>query len=142
MTDEFGQLPLSTTYLEENFNWDNLKNVDSGIDASKAAVPGIGDVYIATDTHKIYMCRTAGTWEELSFGNESPADFLIYKDGSDAVALNGNTGAVLSRSATHSTVINAAIQALPTTGGHIFIKNGRYTLSSSILIDRPVHLEE
>jgi len=37
----------------------------SGLDASKPASPGVGDVYCATDTEKYYICYSAGTWTEV-----------------------------------------------------------------------------
>lgn len=36
--------------------------IGRGADASKAAVPSAGDIYIATDTYKLYVCYVTGTW--------------------------------------------------------------------------------
>ncbi len=33
-----------------------------GLDANKAAAPNVGDIYIATDTKRVYMCFVAGVW--------------------------------------------------------------------------------
>lgn len=45
-----------------------LGYVVSGADASKAAVPAVGQVYIATDTRVLYICYVAGTWTAVSDG--------------------------------------------------------------------------
>lgn len=37
-------------------------NIDVGLDAAKAASPGQGDIYVATDTARLYLCFVAGTW--------------------------------------------------------------------------------
>ena len=37
-----------------------------GADASKAASPGANDLYIATDTGRVYACYTAGTWTDIT----------------------------------------------------------------------------
>jgi len=34
----------------------------NGADAAKSANPAVGDVYIATDTKKLYFCAAAGSW--------------------------------------------------------------------------------
>jgi hypothetical protein len=43
-------------------DYQKAKNIQSGLDANKPTSPSVGDVYIATDTGKIYKCITAGTW--------------------------------------------------------------------------------
>lgn len=45
-----------------NIDYDG--NISRGLDANKPASPGVGDVYIATDTLKIYICKVAGSWSE------------------------------------------------------------------------------
>ena len=37
----------------------------SGLDADKPAVPMAGDIWLARDTKKLYVCHTAGTWTGL-----------------------------------------------------------------------------
>ena len=37
-----------------------------GLDASKSATPSPSNVYIATDTDKVYICFVANTWEEFN----------------------------------------------------------------------------
>jgi hypothetical protein len=36
--------------------------ISAGTDACKAAVPAVNDIFIATDTKRIYICFVAGTW--------------------------------------------------------------------------------
>lgn len=38
----------------------------AGADASKAASPGANAIYIATDTGRVYVCYTAGTWTDIT----------------------------------------------------------------------------
>lgn len=40
----------------------DVTSIDSGLDAAKSASPGVGDIYLATDTARLYLCYTAGTW--------------------------------------------------------------------------------
>jgi hypothetical protein len=37
-----------------------------GLDASKSATPAPGNVYVATDTSKVYICFIANTWETFN----------------------------------------------------------------------------
>lgn len=41
-------------------------NFSAGADASKAASPSANDLYIATDTGRVYACYTAGTWVDIT----------------------------------------------------------------------------
>lgn len=41
----------------------------AGLDASKAAVPAVNDIYIATDTKRVYICFVAGTWTITNYEN-------------------------------------------------------------------------
>jgi hypothetical protein len=50
------------------------KNIKSGLDASKPATPSVGDIYLATDTNKLYTCKAAGVW--------SRADWIVIPSGS------------------------------------------------------------
>jgi hypothetical protein len=43
-------------------DYQKAKNLQSGLDANKPSSPSVGDVYIATDTGKIYKCISAGEW--------------------------------------------------------------------------------
>lgn len=37
----------------------------SGLDADKPAAPAAGDIWLARDTYKLYMCFVAGAWVDL-----------------------------------------------------------------------------
>ncbi len=43
-------------------DFQKANNIESGADASKAASPAVGDIYLATDTDKVYKCISAGSW--------------------------------------------------------------------------------
>lgn len=71
-------LPSSGKFLAWNSGATALENVTSvtstdyqrdisfGLDASKAASPASADIYVATDTSKVYVCFSAGTWTEVT----------------------------------------------------------------------------
>lgn len=62
------------------------------------------------------------------------ADFVIYKDGAVTVAVDGNTGAEVSRNTNATTPITYAINNLPVHGGTIFFKPGTYTIDATLPI--------
>ena len=41
-------------------------SINRGADASKAAIPTNGDIYVATDTNLFYVCFTTGTWTNIN----------------------------------------------------------------------------
>jgi hypothetical protein len=52
----------------------------AGVDAQKSGSPAVGDVYIATDTYKVYFCFSAGYWMGLKmgfFGDQSDGFYLL-----------------------------------------------------------------
>jgi len=63
---------------------------------------------------------------------EIPVSYLIYRDGADIIAVNGNTGKEDSRNTDFSTVVQYACDAIGDDGGIIFIKAGTYYLSTQI----------
>lgn len=42
-----------------------VRNIHSELDANKASSPIEGDMFIATDTQKIYACFAAGVWTAI-----------------------------------------------------------------------------
>ena len=42
-----------------------VANLQSGAAAAKPANPEVGDVWLETDTSKLYVCFSAGTWTEI-----------------------------------------------------------------------------
>jgi hypothetical protein len=53
-----------------------------GLDASKPAVPEVTEVYVATDTQRVYVCLVAGQWSLLG-GATSHADLLLNGETDD-----------------------------------------------------------
>jgi len=65
---------------------------------------------------------------------EETADFIVFKESADTIAINGDTGAEISRNTDSATVIQAAIDTL-VSDGLIFIKPGTYEISTPISLD-------
>lgn len=61
-------------------------SLQNGADAAKSAAPGVGDVYVATDTTITYFCFAAGAWTNIS------ALYLLLAGGtlSGALAMGTN----------------------------------------------------
>ena len=55
-----GDLPDWTTSVEGVTL--EASSVRSGLDADKPAAPAAGEIWLARDTKKLYVCHTAGTW--------------------------------------------------------------------------------
>jgi len=62
-----------------------VKNIYHGRDADKSASPDAGDLYIATDTNKVYACFSSGTWTELVSGVGDMLKATYDTDESDVV---------------------------------------------------------
>ena len=45
-----------------------VANLQSGTSVAKPANPEVGDIYIETDTSKVYACYSAGVWTEVAGG--------------------------------------------------------------------------
>ncbi len=43
-------------------------NLQSGAAAAKPGSPAVGDIYVETDTSKVYACYSAGSWTEVGGG--------------------------------------------------------------------------
>jgi len=69
---------------------------------------------------------------------EIPPDYIIYKDGADTIAANGDTGIEDSRNTDSATVIQYAIDQL--TSGLIHIKRGSYIVESTINLKNSIYL--
>jgi hypothetical protein len=41
-----------------------VANLQHGTESEKPATPQVGDVYVETDTSKVYICFSAGVWTE------------------------------------------------------------------------------
>ena len=65
----------------------------------------------------------------------SPADVIVFREGEYAVAVDGKTKEVISRSTDHSTVLQAAINHVASKGyGKVLVKTGVYELSDTVTI--------
>lgn len=63
-----------------------------GADASKASSPGLGDVYIATDTFKIYKCVSGGVWTtRMAFSDQVSFDAAAINLAQATAALSAAT---------------------------------------------------
>lgn len=60
-------------------------SITSGLDANKPTIPAIGDMYGATDTNKLYVCFTAGTWTKVSYLADASSGLDADKSASPAV---------------------------------------------------------
>lgn len=93
--------------------------ISRGLDASKAVAPAAGDVYIATDTLKVYVCYSAGTWKNLvSIGDLTAKtsltdnDVLVIEDSADSYALKKITRANLKTDITDNSVLKTGNQTV------------------------------
>ena len=60
--------------------------------------------------------------------------YVVYIDVSSILAKNCKTGANDYSGTVAATVINNAIGALPATGGRVILKDGSYTITTTIII--------
>jgi hypothetical protein len=61
----------------------STSDILAGTDAEKSGSPAVGDVYIATDTQKVYFCFSAGVWVGTRMG--------MFYDQTDGFYLEGGT---------------------------------------------------
>jgi len=105
---------------------------------------------IKSPIKKIYITNAAGSGNlDILVGSEgmfeakkkleiiNPADYIICKDGSHIIAINGKTGDTLIRNTDAHTVIQHAIDSLPDNiGGLVYLKAGDYELTDTIELYR------
>ena len=94
-------------------------NIIYGLDAAKPAAPGQGDVWVATDTGKVYIAFTAGTWTDIT-GESNPA-CRVYNDADITVNLSTDTLITLNselfdNAGIHSTSTNTSRLVAPKAG--------------------------
>jgi len=70
-----------------------LGRLNYGLDASKPAVPVVNDLYLATDTVKVYRCFVAGNWVEIYPGAGGASTFLELTD--TPASYTGKAGEIL-----------------------------------------------
>jgi len=69
------------------------------------------------------------------------ADYVVYKNGTTIIAVDGGTGIEVTSSTSASTVINTLIGLMTVAGGKIYIKGGNFPVTSTINIDKHIHLQ-
>lgn len=63
-----------------------LRSLDVGDDADKEASPDAGRAFIASDTGKLYVALSAGSWTDISdVQNLTNEDLYLLKDGTRAL---------------------------------------------------------
>ena len=110
---------LPDYYTQAQLALAEVKYIDGGLDAAKATTPDLKQVYIATDTNKLYMCFTAGVWTNVT------GLFLLLAGGTmtGAIAMGANkiTGladpAADQDAATRAYVLAQKVLCLLLTGG-------------------------
>lgn len=61
-----GHSKYNTTYPKDgDTTVGYLGRLNYGLDASKPATPAVNDMYLATDTQKIYKCFVVGNWVQV-----------------------------------------------------------------------------
>jgi len=60
-----GHSMRNNSYPKDKTSGGYLGRLNYGLDASKPAVPVVNDMYLATDTTKIYRCFVAGNWVQV-----------------------------------------------------------------------------
>ncbi len=60
-----GHSKKNDLYPKDGTTGGYLGRLNYGLDASKPAVPVVNDVYLATDTVKVYRCFVAGNWVQV-----------------------------------------------------------------------------
>lgn len=63
-----------------------------------------------------------------------PPTYIIYKESGFVKAVDGQTGRVKKKDVDARTVIQWALDNLPSEGGKVFVKGGEYIINSPILI--------
>ena len=74
-------------------------NLQSGAAAAKPGSPSVGDIYIETDTSKVYACYSAGSWTEVAGGAGGAPSDATY------VTINAEAG--LSAETQHANITGA-----------------------------------
>lgn len=66
----------------------SVDKIKRGLDASKSATPTVGDIYLATDTDKLYKCITAEAWtllKNLDLSGNNVADLADVTSAGAAI---------------------------------------------------------
>ena len=104
---------------------------------TKAKLPALslGEMGLCTDTHEMYV----GNSGNIRVSNRRTATKVI--GNSNAGYNAGDVDYLVSGTSNAATIIQNAINALPSTGGKIIFLDGTYTISSAISISKDVIFE-
>ena len=86
-----------------------LCRLNYGLDASKPAVPVVNDLYLATDTTKIYRCFVAGNWVQVY---PSTIENNVTKTGdftAGKIAKINNTTGIIEEGTNTDTEVSSAV---------------------------------
>ena len=101
-----GHSKKNDLYPKDQTTGGYLGRLNCGLDASKPAVPVVNDMYLATDTVKVYRCFVAGNWVQIypdadkqpldaqltDVAGLTPTDsFFIVGDGINFITESGAT---------------------------------------------------
>ncbi len=104
--DDFGRLlghsKRDDLYPKNGIYGGYLGCLNSGLDTDKPLVPVINDMYLATDTTKVYRCFVFGNWLEVYPGAAGTTTFLGLTDTPSSYA--GKAGEILRVNATPDVV--------------------------------------
>ena len=89
-----------------------LGRLNYGVDASKPAVPVVNDMYLATDTVKVYRCFVAGNWVQvypgtiennvIKIGDFPAGQNVIINNASGIIQQGTNTDTEIANAVTYS----------------------------------------
>jgi len=80
-------------YPKDGDNGGYLGRLNYGVDVSKPSVPVVNDVYLATDTVKVYRCFVAGNWVQVYPEADGATTFLGLTD--TPASYTGKAGEIL-----------------------------------------------
>jgi len=90
--------------------------------------PVAGQVYYRTDTKQLYVYEN-GQWQ----ADRSTATLIVAASNSQ----NKEKADYVGNGTSDQNAINAAINALPSTGGSVVLLDGTYNITSSVIINKP-----
>ena len=104
---------------------------------TKAKLPALsaGEIGLCTDTNEVYI----GNGGNIRVNNKKTATKII---GNSSAGYNsGDVDYLVSGTSNAATIIQNAINALPSNGGKIIFLDGSYTVSSALTINKNVVFE-
>jgi hypothetical protein len=108
--DSFGSLlghsKYDTTYPKDgDITVGYLSKLNSGLDAAKPALPAVNDMYLATDTTKVYKCFVATNWVQVYPDSTDDLSDNSIADLSDVAITGWATNKLLKFDATGNLIV-------------------------------------